>query len=184
MNEATFLKSSSQVLKPMEIVAIGKDDWESLRDIRMTSLRDSPDAFGISYEEAKRFSAERWRSIASDEHGLKFFLARCNGENVGLIGGVYADGAYELVSMWVAPGNRRRGVGSSLVEALLRHAQCEGISSVLLEVSSTNTAACNLYLKFGFKALKRADTSDHNSALRKMVWHAAAEPRQHTRRGA
>ncbi|WP_308364566.1 MULTISPECIES: GNAT family N-acetyltransferase [unclassified Microbulbifer] len=162
----------------MKVVPIGENDWESLKDIRLESLRDSPDAFGITYEEAKELSAEKWKSIASGESGLKFLLARCNGDDIGLIGGVYADGEYELVSMWVNPTNRGCGVGSSLVKALLRHAQSEGFVNVVLNVSPTNEAACSLYSKIGFKALEEAGTLNGNSGkeLQKMAWHSASEP--------
>ncbi|GAB2889010.1 hypothetical protein GCM10027180_19180 [Microbulbifer echini] len=39
---------------------------------------------------------------------VKFLLARCNGEDVGLVGGVHSEGQYELVSMWVKPDKKGR----------------------------------------------------------------------------
>ena len=159
----------------MNIVPITESNWESLKNIRLESLLDSPDAFGLTYHEAKEIPDEKWKSIASEVYGLKFFLARCNGEGVGLVGGVHTEGQYELVSMWVKPEKRNGGIGVSLVKELLSHAESQGFTSVVLNVSLKNKAAYSLYSKVGFRALKETGGSS-GIELKKMVWHSASEP--------
>jgi len=159
----------------MNIVPVTRSDWESLKNIRLQSLIESPDAFGITYQEAKEISDEKWKSIASEISGLKFLIARCDGEDVGLVGAVLTEGQYELVSMWVKPEKRKLGIGGGLVKELLRHAELRGFTSVILNVSSKNNAACKLYSRLGFKDFKKAGSSPEVE-LKKMVWHSASEP--------
>ncbi|QKX16502.1 GNAT family N-acetyltransferase [Microbulbifer sp. YPW1] len=159
----------------MNIVPVFESDWESLKNIRLESLLDSPDAFGLTYQEAREISDDKWKSIASEGNGLKFLLARCNGECVGLVGGVYTHGQYELVSMWVKPEKRNGGIGVGLAKELLSHAKSQGFSSVVLNVSVKNKAAYSLYSKIGFRALEEGRGSS-GGELKKMVWHSASEP--------
>jgi ribosomal-protein-alanine N-acetyltransferase len=53
----------------------------------------------------------------------------------------------------VAPGWRRRGLGSRLVGACLQTAVQDGARVALLEVRPSNTAAVALYRTFGFRAI-------------------------------
>ncbi|WP_233998825.1 GNAT family N-acetyltransferase [Microbulbifer pacificus] len=154
---------------------VTESDWKSLKKIRLESLLDSPDAFGLAYHDAKEISDKKWKSIASEVNGLKFFLARCNGEDVGLVGGIHTEGQYELVSMWVKPEKRNGGIGVSLVKELLGHAKSQGFASVILNVSLKNKAAYSLYSKVGFRDLKEAGGSS-GVELKKMIWHSAPEP--------
>ncbi|SDK61346.1 GNAT family N-acetyltransferase [Microbulbifer yueqingensis] len=162
----------------MEIVPTREDDWESLKKIRLESLRDSPDAFGITYGEANSLNQDQWQLIASEESSVKFLIARCGGCAIGLIGGVYANGECELTSMWVSPASRRSNVGSRLVEALLDHALSEGCGRVTLKVSDNNKPAFKLYLKMGFEFAGEAGVLKGNKTikLKNMVWHAASRP--------
>ena len=159
----------------MNIVPVTEKDWQDLKNIRLESLRDSPDAFGITYHEAKEISEEKWKSIASGELGVKFFLARNESENVGIVGAADIDGECELVSVWVKPEKRNGGLAVSLVNKLLDYAKSNGFTGVVLSVSSKNKAAFNLYAKIGFKSLGEMGGS-LEPGLKKMVWHFAPEP--------
>ncbi|WP_237055820.1 GNAT family N-acetyltransferase [Microbulbifer sediminum] len=159
----------------MNIVPVTETDWESLKNIRLESLLDSPGAFGITYQEAKEISKDKWKSIASGKSGLSFFIARSDKENVGLVGGVRITGEYELVSMWVRPEKRNNGIGGKLIKELLGHAKSQGFTTVILNVSSENKEAYELYTKLGFRALAEASGTS-GSELKKMVWHSGSEP--------
>jgi ribosomal-protein-alanine N-acetyltransferase len=52
----------------------------------------------------------------------------------------------------VRKSHRKRGVGSLLVEELIRAASEQNISALTLEVRASNTAAISLYKKHGFTA--------------------------------
>lgn len=59
----------------------------------------------------------------------------------------------ELMTLAVDPDHRRKGVGSSLVTALLSKAGAAAAREVLLEVADDNLAAMKLYEKQGFEAV-------------------------------
>ena len=55
-----------------------------------------------------------------------------------------------LISMWTEPSARGRGVGRSLVEAIVAFARTAGSTELLLEVTAGNDAAHALYRSCGF----------------------------------
>ncbi|WP_374693730.1 GNAT family N-acetyltransferase [Microbulbifer sp. TB1203] len=114
--------------------------------------------------------------MASGDAGPRFLIAYRNEGALGLIGGVYSNGEYELVSMWVNPVVRGLGVGLELVKALQSHVLSESHLSVALKVSTANKSARNLYLKAGFVVIGEAGALNTDGRLQKMVWHHSAKP--------
>ncbi|MGL4321769.1 MAG: GNAT family N-acetyltransferase [Paracoccaceae bacterium] len=78
-----------------------------------------------------------------------------------LIGRVVA-GEAELLTLAVAPQNRRRGLGARLVTRFIYQARLRAADQALLEVAATNTPAFALYTAAGFA----------QSGLRKGYYHA------------
>ena len=67
------------------------------------------------------------------------------------VSGVYtADGVADLVSMWVRPSARGRGVGESLIEAAAAWAKARGYDTLYLWVTESNAPARRLYQRYGF----------------------------------
>jgi ribosomal protein S18 acetylase RimI-like enzyme len=56
-----------------------------------------------------------------------------------------------IVGLAVAPGDRRRGVGSALLAAAERHARARGARKLSLRVLGTNETAMRLYERHGFQ---------------------------------
>jgi ribosomal-protein-alanine N-acetyltransferase len=56
-----------------------------------------------------------------------------------------------IQSVAVDPGFRRKGVAKTLLQHVLEEARAAGVSSATLEVRASNTAARDLYGKFGFQ---------------------------------
>jgi len=77
------------------------------------------------------------------EPGLGFILVR-----------TVADEA-EILTLAVAPGARRRGLGRRLVEAAAELAAARGAASLFLEVAADNAAALALYAAAGFVSAGR-----------------------------
>ena len=78
-------------------------------------------------------------------------MAEADGEVVGTAAGIASDdGTAALISMWVAPGSRGRGVGEMLVHAVLDWARDAAYRAVRLWVADGNGAAERLYLRCGF----------------------------------
>ena len=55
-----------------------------------------------------------------------------------------------IVGLAVAPGDRRRGVGSALLAAAEQHARARGARKLSLRVLGTNETAMRLYERHGF----------------------------------
>ena len=136
----------------MEIIVrkTNEDDWLDLKNIRLSSLKDAPKAFGSTFAKAAKISDQEWRDRAGNRMALTYFMAYLNASSVGLIGGAVQAGEYSLISMWVSPDHRRKGVGELLVDAVFRHAHEQGFAEVVLAVSQENKAASALYQKKGF----------------------------------
>jgi RimJ/RimL family protein N-acetyltransferase len=128
---------------------ITPDDWAEFRDARLAALADAPEAFGGILADEVRMDEAAWRKRLS---ARAQFLAREDGRTVGMAG-VFRDGkneACELVSMWIAPSHRRRGVGQRIVERVIAHARELGCEEMRLLVAEDNPAAERLYARCGF----------------------------------
>jgi ribosomal-protein-alanine N-acetyltransferase len=70
------------------------------------------------------------------------------------LGQVMADEA-ELLTIAVAPADRRRGLGRLLLDAFLTDCTARGAEAVFLEVDAGNAAALALYHSAGFRMAGR-----------------------------
>jgi ribosomal protein S18 acetylase RimI-like enzyme len=128
-------------------------DWQRIRSIRLRSLADAPDAFGTTLaEDAVRPDAE-WRARVENDAVANFLAMtadrNCLGMAVGAPHTDYSDTA-GLFGMWVASEARGRGVGTTLVEAVIGWARNENYKRVLLDVGDENAVAIRLYESCGF----------------------------------
>jgi GNAT superfamily N-acetyltransferase len=134
----------------LEIRLLGPVDWREFRDVRLAALADAPYAFGSTLERERAFTETEWRDRLSRRAQ---FLATAGGRPVATAAGILTEqaGSAELVSMWVDPGWRGRGVGQLLVERVLKWAADQGSAQVLLWVTDGNLPAETLYLSLGFE---------------------------------
>lgn len=77
-------------------------------------------------------------------------VARIGPEVVGYGGLMLVGGDGHVTNLGVAPGHRRRGIATRLLLALAEQALAEGVGALTLEVRMSNTAAQELYRRFGF----------------------------------
>lgn len=138
----------------MEIRQARADDWEALRELRLRALADAPEAFASTLAEEEGFGPEVWRRWAAGGPASVNFIARDGDREVGLAA-IFAEagapGRMHLVSMWVDPGHRRRGVARALVDQALRWAGERQAREVVLWVVDQNTPARRLYERVGFR---------------------------------
>jgi ribosomal protein S18 acetylase RimI-like enzyme len=73
-----------------------------------------------------------------------------NERPAGLAGVYVEDGTADLVSMWVRPSARGRGVGEALVEAAAAWAKAHHFGALYLWVTESNAPARRLYERCGF----------------------------------
>ncbi|MEU7636759.1 MULTISPECIES: GNAT family N-acetyltransferase [unclassified Streptomyces] len=125
------------------------EDWPLYRAVRLAALAQAPEAFGSTLEHEQAFTDDRWRERLTLRNQ---FVAEDGAEACGLIGIVpVGPGLAELVSMWVRPDARGRGVADHLVLAVLRWADDHGFPQVRLWVAQGNDRAERLYARHGFQ---------------------------------
>jgi GNAT superfamily N-acetyltransferase len=124
-------------------------DWQLFREIRLSALREAPHAFGTRAADAERLGADEWRRRLTARAA---FVAMQGGLAIGLAAGIAADSMEEaeLVSMWVDPSRRGRGIGAQLVEAVVGWAIDGRFKRLRLWVAAGNDAAERLYARLGF----------------------------------
>ena len=132
----------------VEITALGPQDWELFRKIRLRALREAPYAFQSRYDDWAEAPEARWRDrLASVPLNL---VARRGDDLLGMASGVLDGGeAAELISMWVDPAARGSGVGAALVGAVVHWAAGTGRPTYLM-VRSDNARAIAAYVRAGF----------------------------------
>ena len=100
------------------------------------------------------FPVEVWWQRAQGGPASANFIAREGGFDIGLAA-VFAEpdapGRMHLVSMWVDPHYRRRGIARALVGQVVRWAADRRAREVILWVADQNTAARLLYERIGFR---------------------------------
>jgi len=134
----------------LEVRELGPDDWELFRRVRLAALAESPAAFGSRYADWVDAEPERWRRRLTDVP-LNLVLIM-DGEPVGMVSGTAPlDGTVELISLWVAPTARGRGVPDEAVRRVRDWARSQKAARLVLSVKIANTAARRLYERLGFE---------------------------------
>jgi ribosomal-protein-alanine N-acetyltransferase len=97
-----------------------------------------------------------------------YFVAKENNKCVGYAGFWNVSGEGDITNVAVLPEYRRLGIGSVLIEAVIKKAAELELSLLTLEVRRSNTAAQNLYSKYGFEVIgerKRYYSDNREDAL-------------------
>jgi ribosomal protein S18 acetylase RimI-like enzyme len=156
-------KDSSQIV---HIRPLGTDDFELFWPVRLLALRESPQAFGSSYEESKKMppkEAMRRLKPKNDGFVLGAFVSAAAAdlatvpELVGLAGFVRHDflkGRHKgtIWGVYVVPDYRGRGISRAVMEKVIERCQgIDGLEEVNLAVASSNEPARALYQSLGFE---------------------------------
>ncbi len=83
--------------------------------------------------------------------GAECLVAEANGEIVGFVLTDRDGPAGHVITLDVAPGARRRKIGTALVEAAHASLAGHGVREVDLETSTTNEAAVAFWKKHGYR---------------------------------
>jgi GNAT superfamily N-acetyltransferase len=142
-------------------------DWEAFRDIRLEALRAAPEAFGSTFAREATFAEADWqRRITRRGNFLAYLPEASATEPVGLVGAFEEDpGIFELVSMYVRPQARGRGVGEALIATVIDWAADRNAKSVHLWVTEANKPARLLYERCGFTLTGERQPLPSNPAL-------------------
>jgi GNAT superfamily N-acetyltransferase len=136
----------------IDVRRVTQDQWQQLRDVRLTALRDHPEAFGSTYEREIAFDEPTWRARTQSS---AMFFAMHDDEPVGLAACFYdpedcAPDERLVVSVWVASAHRGQGVVGLLLDEIIKQARDDGATALLLDVALTNDSARKAYLRAGF----------------------------------
>ncbi|MFF4987856.1 GNAT family N-acetyltransferase [Streptosporangium saharense] len=138
----------------VELRVLGPDDWPLWRELRLAALAEAPAAFGskLADWQGEGDREDRWRGRL-EIPGSHNVVALLDGEPVGMASGLPMDGgdAVELISMWVSPRARGRGVGDGLILEIERWALRRRAATLRLCVMPGNDAAAALYGRHGFR---------------------------------
>jgi ribosomal protein S18 acetylase RimI-like enzyme len=138
----------------IRLQALTADDWRLWRQLRLQALAEDPGAFGarLADWQGPGDREDRWRGRLSIPGGHDV-MAWSDEQPCGMASGVPAAGAnwITLISMWVTPTARGRGVGDALVAEIVRYASDVGAGGVHLDVAEDNHAARRLYERHGFR---------------------------------
>lgn len=137
----------------IEVVVVTPDDWRLWREFRLAALAEAPGAFGSTLAEwsGAADTEQRWR--ARLEGVALNLVVTCDGEAAGMVSATAPDGdrPAELISMWVAPTSRGRGVGDEAIRQILAWVRENfPTSDVELSVKTNNEHAIRLYERHGF----------------------------------
>jgi len=147
-----------------EVRRIRPEDWHVLRELRLASLRDAPEAFGQRYEEAGVSDDRDWMATAraaSSGDRRVWFIAWQDGRPVGLVQGRRRPPSDCLLfSMWVAPKARGSGTGRALVQAVEDWGRGWSAERVVLWVIGGNEGAIRFYDRIGFRLLPTGPDAD------------------------
>ena len=127
------------------------EGWR-LRAIRLRALADAPEAFASTLADAEARDPAAWEAQIE---ALPTFVWREGDADLGMVRGAPHDGDAEagyLISMWVAPEARGRGIGAALVCEVTAGARGAGLRRLVLDVGAHNLAARRLYERQGFVA--------------------------------
>lgn len=120
---------------------------------------DSHSLASLHHEDfARPWAEEEFSALLAQEvvFGFKATeMGRRQGRIAGFVLARHAGGEAEILTIAVTRSLHRRGIGRSLMDAVLRHLHHERIESVFLEVDENNAAAIALYRRLGFREVGR-----------------------------
>ena len=143
-------------MSDITVRALGEDEWEQYRSVRLNALEESPEAFVATVEEERAYQEDFWRNRMRRSQRL---LAQQQGAPVGVasVGQASRDGekdnekVAELFGLWVAPAARGTGVATQLVQAGADAARKQGRSHLAYWVGADNGRAVAFASGFGFR---------------------------------
>ncbi len=129
----------------------GPLETQSPLRLERASVEDAPAVARIITASFGRPEDQEVRRVTQDiqKPTHRYFLARLDGEPVGVLGVVIHDRVY-IIGFSVLPEFRRRGYGWDMLAAAVRLLLAEHHQEIFLEVATDNRPACALYRSFGF----------------------------------
>ena len=103
----------------------------------------------------------------------KYFVAKQENEIVGFAGILLIIDQVNIMNIVVKKDKRNFGIGSLLLEEIIRYSKIHNATSITLEVNEKNIPAIKLYEKYGFKQVglrKKYYNNEDNAILMDLVF--------------
>jgi GNAT superfamily N-acetyltransferase len=150
---------------------LAAEELALLRALRLRALADAPEAFARTHADLSAQSdawrADMTRSLTGSGRNVMFVAedaAAPAGMAFGIVNRERSDTAH-LGGMWTDPGQRGRGIGRALGEAVLGWARARGSIRVVRWVTEGNKPTIALYERLGFAPTGRRDRLASNPRL-------------------
>jgi ribosomal protein S18 acetylase RimI-like enzyme len=136
--------------RSVSIERVGPEQWERVKALRLSSLRQDPQSFFKLLSEEIDLTEAAWRARLES---ATTWVAVLEGADVGLVTSSpdWDDpDAAHLSGLWVDRSARRCGAAQALSQAVIDRARSAGFALVVLWVASANADADRLYAGLGF----------------------------------
>jgi GNAT superfamily N-acetyltransferase len=134
---------------------LSPDEWSRLREIRLASLLDTPDAFGGRYEREIAFTEREWRERFTPN--FSYLVASVNGKDIATMFLEKMQGDFGATcwvgGCWSNPEYRGIGAVRAMFDYVDSVAEDKGWQIQGLGVFIVNKSAIAAYEKPGFKAM-------------------------------
>jgi RimJ/RimL family protein N-acetyltransferase len=139
---------------------LSPDEWSRLREIRLASLLESPEAFGSSYEREIAFTEREWRELFNLN---SYLVASIDGKDIAMIFLERLRGDFGATcwvgGCWSNPQYRGIGALRSMFDYVDSVKDQRGWQIQGLGVFIVNESAITAYEKLGFKAMGEVQES-------------------------
>ena len=139
---------------------LSPDEWSRLREIRLASLLESPEAFGSSYEREIAFTEREWRELFNLN---SYLVASIDGKDIAMMFLERLRGDFGATcwvgGCWSNPEYRGIGAVRAMFDYVDSVAGEKGWQIQGLGVFIVNKSAIAAYEKLGFKAMGEVQES-------------------------
>jgi RimJ/RimL family protein N-acetyltransferase len=139
---------------------LSPDEWSRLREIRLASLLESPEAFGSSYEREIAFTEKEWRELFNLN---SYLVASIDGKDIAMMFLERLRGDFGATcwvgGCWSNPQYRGIGALRSMFDYVDSVKDQRGWQIQGLGVFIVNESAIAAYERLGFKAMGEVQES-------------------------
>ena len=125
----------------MQILKMNLDDFEQIKDYLQ--------------EEFDEFWTPNILKSELESPNSKYIIAKENENIVGFAGIIISIDDTEITNIVTKKAERKRGIGTLLLDKLIEMTKKENRDKISLEVNENNIEAKNLYIKNGFEIVGR-----------------------------
>lgn len=169
----------------VEIRPLRPEQWQLHKTVRLAALADAPYAFTTQLADVVARPDREWADLterrARDPNGVTYF-AFVDGEPCAMAACVLTELGAEMLAVWVAPAQRKHGVGQALVDYARRWSTERGVDTLVVGVFADNQDAVAFYERVGFKftSEERVSSSTRHRPVMIFAMPLAPNPSHHS----